>query len=167
MRKQNYSGRWGKLIKTATNVLDKMLLLASKSPRNYIIDQVKGKEEERYYVAPFCLPHLHPSFLSSLPSHSLPPHPPSLPPSLLPSLSPFSSLPCPLVPPSFLLSPLTHSSPPPFTFSLTSHSLPAHPPSPLSHPSLSPTLLPIPPSLPFLPPPPSRLTSTLELRGER
>ena len=41
-RKGNYSGRWAALIKKATNVLDKMLVLASKSPRNYIIDQVRG-----------------------------------------------------------------------------------------------------------------------------
>ncbi len=41
-RKQNYSGRWETLIKKATNVLNKMLILAAKSPRNYIIDQVRG-----------------------------------------------------------------------------------------------------------------------------
>lgn len=39
-RKQNYHGRWEALIKKATNMLDKMLVLAGKSPRNYIIDQV-------------------------------------------------------------------------------------------------------------------------------
>ncbi len=42
-RKQNYSGRWEVLIKKATDILNKMFLLASKSscPRNYILDQVR------------------------------------------------------------------------------------------------------------------------------
>ena len=39
-RKQNYAGRWQALIKNATSVLDKLMVLAAKSPRNYIIDQV-------------------------------------------------------------------------------------------------------------------------------
>lgn len=39
-RKHNYHNRWEALIKKATNVLNKMLLLAGKIPRNYIIDQV-------------------------------------------------------------------------------------------------------------------------------
>ncbi len=39
-RKQNYAARWQALIKNATSVLDKMLILASKTPGNYIIDQV-------------------------------------------------------------------------------------------------------------------------------
>ena len=42
-RKQNYSERWGILIKKATDILNKMLVLASNSkcPRNYILDQVR------------------------------------------------------------------------------------------------------------------------------
>ena len=42
-RKQNYSSRWTALIKKATEILNKMLLLASKCPRNYIIDQASRK----------------------------------------------------------------------------------------------------------------------------
>ena len=41
-RKFNYHGRWEVLIKKATDVLNRMFLLAGKSPRNYIIDQVES-----------------------------------------------------------------------------------------------------------------------------
>lgn len=40
-RKHNYHGRWEALIKKATGVLNKMFILASQNPRNYIIDQVR------------------------------------------------------------------------------------------------------------------------------
>lgn len=39
-RKQNYNERWEVLIKMATEVLNKLFLLAAKNKRNYIIDQV-------------------------------------------------------------------------------------------------------------------------------
>ncbi|CAN7994225.1 unnamed protein product [Ixodes pacificus] len=39
-RKRNYSGRWDVLIDKSTKCLNKLLELASKTPRNYILDQV-------------------------------------------------------------------------------------------------------------------------------
>ncbi|CAN7995447.1 unnamed protein product, partial [Ixodes hexagonus] len=38
-RKRNYSGRWDVLIDKSTKCLNKLLELASKTPRNYILDQ--------------------------------------------------------------------------------------------------------------------------------
>ena len=39
-RKRNYHGRWEQLIKQATQILNKLFILAARQPRNYIIDQV-------------------------------------------------------------------------------------------------------------------------------
>ena len=39
-RRANYHGRWEKLIKKATDILNRLLVMAGKVPRNYIIDQV-------------------------------------------------------------------------------------------------------------------------------
>ena len=39
-RRENYSTRWDVLIKDATAMLEKIFVLASRKPRNYIIDQV-------------------------------------------------------------------------------------------------------------------------------
>ena len=33
---------WGALVKKSTNILDRMFVLAARSPRNYILDQVRG-----------------------------------------------------------------------------------------------------------------------------
>lgn len=38
-RKRNYSGRWDVLIEKSTKCLNKLLEMASKTPRNYILDQ--------------------------------------------------------------------------------------------------------------------------------
>lgn len=32
---------WGTLVKKSTNILDRMFVLATRSPRNYILDQVR------------------------------------------------------------------------------------------------------------------------------
>ena len=39
-RRTNYHGRWEMLIKKATDILNRLLVMAGKIPRNYIIDQV-------------------------------------------------------------------------------------------------------------------------------
>jgi len=39
-RKRNYSGRWDALIEKSTKCLNRMLEIASRKKRNYIIDQV-------------------------------------------------------------------------------------------------------------------------------
>lgn len=41
-RKRNYAGRWDVLIDKATKCLNRMLEIASKRKRNYIVDQVNG-----------------------------------------------------------------------------------------------------------------------------
>jgi heterogeneous nuclear ribonucleoprotein U-like protein 1 len=42
-RKKNYAGRWDVLIDKATKCLTRMLEVASKKKRNYIIDQVGAR----------------------------------------------------------------------------------------------------------------------------
>ena len=44
-RKRNYAGRWDSLIDKSTKCLNRLLEIASKKKRNYIIDQVR----EVYY----------------------------------------------------------------------------------------------------------------------
>ena len=40
-RKRNYAGRWDSLIDKSTKCLNRLLEIASKKKRNYIIDQVR------------------------------------------------------------------------------------------------------------------------------
>lgn len=40
-RKKNYSGRWDVLIDKATKCLNRLLEIAPRKKRNYILDQVK------------------------------------------------------------------------------------------------------------------------------
>ena len=40
-RKKNYAGRWDVLIDKSTKCLNRMLEIASKKKRNYILDQVQ------------------------------------------------------------------------------------------------------------------------------
>ena len=41
-RKRNYAGRWDVLIDKSTKCLNRMLEIASKKKRNFILDQVQG-----------------------------------------------------------------------------------------------------------------------------
>jgi heterogeneous nuclear ribonucleoprotein U-like protein 1 len=48
MRRGNYHGRWEVLIKKATDILNRLLVMAGKNPRNYIIDQTNVYAKAQY-----------------------------------------------------------------------------------------------------------------------